>query len=325
MNEPFPTLDPDTVSGTRGELLLADFAKLFATGEESIGQALRARIEEGDFRYVVLDGNEGKRVLDEVLTRIEGGSFSVAGEAAKGRWEKGWGENLEAFLASGGDLEKLVPKYIRPRQPLRLRQQYVLPVDPAFELNWYEIFRHWFFDTHLAPFDAIYEFGCGSGFNLAELAKANPRRKYVGLDWAQASSQILGAMAERFGWNLEGRVFDFFHPDRSLEVGPNSAFLTIGALEQTGERWEDFLDFVLEKQPARVFHIEPILEWYDPDNPVDHAAIRFHEVRNYWRGYPQRIEALAAAGRAEILKRQRSFFGSLYIEGYSQLIWRPIG
>ena len=29
-------------------------------------------------------------------------------------------------------------------------------------------------------------------------------------------------------------------------------------------------------------------------------------------------------GRVEILKRKRSHFGSLYLEGYSQLIWRPV-
>jgi hypothetical protein len=74
----------------------------------------------------------------------------------------------------------------------------------------------------------------------------------------------------------------------------------------------------------RVVTIEPIVEWYDADDPIDLAAIRFHTARNYWRGFPAKLAALERDGRVEVLARKRSYFGSLYIEGYSQLIWRPV-
>jgi hypothetical protein len=101
--------------------------------------------------------------------------------------------------------------------------------------------------------------------------------------------------------------------------------LTVGALEQTGTEWGPFLDWLLAARPMRVVTIEPIVEWYDPDDPVDLAAIRFHTARNYWRGFPAKLAALEEAGRVEVLARKRSYFGSLYIEGYSQLVWRPVG
>ena len=65
------------------------------------------------------------------------------------------------------------------------------------------------------------------------------------------------------------------------------------------------------------------VEGVDDQNSVDLAAIRFHEQRNYWRGFPKKLAELKEAGTIEILKQKRSYFGSLYIEGYSQFIWRP--
>lgn len=324
MSKRLQDLDPAAVPGARRSLGLDDFARLFGTSPIEIPSDLKAEITGRDFRYVVLEGEARDRTLLDVLRTIDSGTLSKAGAAGKARWDKGWAENLEAFVASGYDFKALVPKYIRPRQPVRLDQNYVLPVNPAFELDWYEIFRPWFLRTNLERFDCVFEFGCGSGFNLAALAQRDAKRRYVGLDWAAPSAEIVNRMAARFGWRMEGRVFDFFHPDATLDVPANSAFLTVGALEQTGRDWGAFLDFVLAKRPACVFHIEPICEWYDADNIVDYAAIRFHEFRNYWCGYPDRIAELAKAGRVEILKQKRSYFGSLFIEGYSQLVWRPL-
>jgi hypothetical protein len=49
----------------------------------------------------------------------------------KDRWEKGWGENLEAYKRSG-DIADLRPKYIRTGQPLRLNGKFVMPGDDTF-------------------------------------------------------------------------------------------------------------------------------------------------------------------------------------------------
>jgi SAM-dependent methyltransferase len=213
---------------------------------------------------------------------------------------------------------------VRAGQPLRLRQKYVVPEDPNFETKWYEIFRLWIFKTYLSEVDNIYEFGCGSGFNIATLADLYPDKEIHGLDWAEASKEILEEMRRVHGLNIFGHVFDFFHPDQNLRIAPNSAVVTIGGLEQTGTNYEEFLQYILDSAPALVVHVEPIVEWYDSTNPIDHVAVRFHRKRKYLEGYLDRLYDLENSGRIEILKKKRAFFGSLYLEGWSQLIWKPV-
>ena len=304
-------------------LTAKDIAELFGTTVEDLPPECLTAIERSNFNYRILAGAEREAVVLDVLKQVDSGKFTLAGKEGKGRWEKGWQENLDGFIKSGGDLDCLVPKYIRPRQPVRLNQNYVLPEDDAFELNWYNIFRTWLFKRHLDGFDAIYEFGCGSGFNLAVLASFYPQARLFGLDWAAASRDIVNKMAELYGWKTEGHLFDFFAPDESLKILPNSAVFTVGALEQTGENIEPFLDYVLRAKPAVCVYIEPICEWYDENNLVDYAAIRFHRTRKYWHGFPERLEQLQREGKVEILQKKRSYFGSLFLEGYSQLKWRP--
>lgn len=306
------------------ELTTGDFARLFDTTLKDIETNFGDKIAGKDFRYRIIEGVELDQVLENILKTIDSGELSLAGPEGKARWEKGWGENLHSLESCNFDVTQLVPKYIRKNQPVRLDQRYVMPVDSQFEFNWYTIFREWFFKTYLKDFDNIYEFGCGSGFNLVVLANLFPEKKLFGMDWASASMNIANKLSTVYGWKMEGRLFDFFAPDRSLKIAPNSAVITIGALEQTGKNFEEFLQYLLDSKPALCAHIEPICEWYDDKVPADQAAIRFHKARKYWEGFPQRLEALEREGKVEILKRKRSFFGSLFLEGYSQIIWKPI-
>jgi hypothetical protein len=303
---------------------IEDFARLFGTTADTLPERSRALIAEGDFRYRPLAGEERDRVLLDVLTRVDSGEWSTAGEQGKPRWEKGWSENLEGFRKSGRDLSQLVPKYIRPHQAVRLDQNYVMPVDPNFELKWFEIFQQWLFTTYFKDAKVIYEFGCGSGINLAALATLYPDKKYIGLDWTAAATEIVDEMSRAYGWNMKGQRFDFFHPDKNVTIEPGATIFTVGALEQTGRDHEAFLQYLLEMKPALCVNVEPIVEWYDENQLVDYAAIKFHRRRNYWEGFPGRLKELEQEGRVEILKTKRSYFGSLYLEGYSQLVWRPL-
>ncbi len=309
----------------RSEVLaLNDFAAIFGTSPAEIPGECRRMIKECNFRYRKIAGPERDRILLDVLKRIDSGAFSKSGKDAKARWEKGWSENRDSFIHSGGDLSALVPKYIRPKQPVRLYQNYVEPEDPQFEYNWYQVFSRWLFKKYLADCSAIYEFGCGPGHNLAVLAELYPDRSIVGLDWASASQDIIREMSRVHGWRLEGRNFDFFSPDRNVIIAKNSVVLTIGGLEQTGSNHGAFIEYLLAMGPKLVIHIEPICEWYAEDNLLDYAAMKYHRSRNYLEGLPELLKRHEDAGRLQVIKRQRSYFGSLYHDGYSQLIWKPI-
>lgn len=211
---------PPPNSGRWGSLSLDDFATLFGTTRGEIPDSCARLVKGSDFRYRNLEGAERDAAILAVLRRIESKELTVAGDSgARDRWENGWGENLSEFEGSGGNLASLTPKYIRPNPTLRLNQNYVKSFDPHFELNWYRIFSQWLFLEYLSEVDVIYEFGCGSGINIAALARLFPKKKIVGLDWASSSKHIIEKLAERFGWNVEGHVFDFFHPDE--ESGSN--------------------------------------------------------------------------------------------------------
>jgi SAM-dependent methyltransferase len=299
----------------------AELTRLFGVGD--LSPELHDLIAAKDLRYRVLDGDEHEQVLRQVLATIDSDVLPAAGPERRARWERGWAENRDAFLQDRCDPAALVPRYYRSGRPLRLRRRYVRAASPSFELDWYDVFRRWLFRSYLADVEAVYEFGCGSGHNLAELARLFPGIRLVGLDWAQAACDLADDLGRAFGWQLTGRRFDFFASDPDLVLPPGTAVVTIGGLEQVGGHAAAFVDWVLERRPRICVHVEPVVEWYDPADVLDQAAIRFHERRNYGRGLSERVAALAAAGQVEILRAQRCFVGSMFHEN-SLLVWRPV-
>jgi len=299
-----------------GKLRKKDLARQFGTNVQNIPS-----ISEYDFRYESLSPSEQANIVAKVLRRIDSGTMSKTGSVS--RWMRGWREAFEEYDRTG-QLSALVPKYIRTRQALRLNGQFIMPVDAEMELNWYQVFREWLFREYFEPFDHIFEFGCGTGFNLAILAQMYPDKQLYGTDWVQSSVDILHLMEVRCDWNIKGSLFDFFTPNYDIVIPPNSAVFTIGALEQTDTRYWSFIEYLLHMKPALCVHIEPIIEWYDESNLVDYTGIRHLRERNYWSGFPAAMEKLESRGLVKIIKTKRTEFGSLFIEGYSQFIYSVI-
>ena len=300
-----------------------DFALLFGCRTDEIPPQTCELINNGNWPYEKITGIELNKIYEEIFGRILNKNFSKAIDHDSSRWTKGWGENLVEFRDGNFDLSFLVPKYIRPNSPIRLNGEYVKSINKNFELEWYGVMRDWFFRTALKDFDVIYEFGSGSGHNVAELAKMYPSKKIIGLDWVQPSVDIIEDMRKNLNFNVEGRLFNFFEPDYSLDFAPNSVVLTMGALEQTGKEFDVFFKFLLSKKPSSCFHLEPFYEFYNPHDLFDYLAIRSHEEKNFWIGFPGYIKDLEFQNKAVITKSHRVGFGSLVIEGYSQLFWQP--
>ena len=290
-------------------LIPSDFERMFGgplDGKTAI------EIINHDWNYKVV-GDHGHIILD-LLKRIDAKDFSIVGQNDE-RWQKGWQENLDEFRRTQ-DISALEPRYLRPSKYLRLNSQFIEPADPMFERNWYRVFRGWFARRYLGEFDAIFEFGCGSGHNVAFLAQEFPDKMIVGLDWTVASTEIVRALSDLMPNVYEAKApFDFFKP-WDIAFPRNSAVLTIGALEQTGNRWEPFAQFLNRANPAASFHIEPVLKHYDEHNLVDRTAIEIHKARGFWTG-----PITSSLGMAW---NHRTGFGSLLLEGYSQFQWCPL-
>lgn len=289
----------------------------------SLDERTKNLLEKTPLLYASLDERAQAAARAGVAEDIDRG-FTVVGEHRAGIWRDAWQDHLDDFVKSGHALEALNPRFVGGSTLLRWQGAYVEGVTERFELAFLEIFRDWLFRTYLADASYLYEFGSGSAFNVAAYAKLYPQTAITALDWAPAAVTIANLLGERHRMKITGQRFDFFAPDEGFEFAPNSCVLTMCALEQVGERFHPFLDFLLAKRPRRVIHMEPMLELYDPGLPHDDLAIRYHQLRRYLTGLLPHLRALEEAGAIRFLKVQRLKFGSRFHECFSVVVWEPV-
>jgi len=275
------------------------------------------------WQYETLAPVERDVLLARILLDIVSGQLSMAGSID--RWNKGWKEQHDAFLASQ-DVESLVPKYVRPLQPMRIEQELVRTCNPYFERDWWRLFLDWLATKYLFTLPGpLLEFGCGSGWNVAHLAAKPGAPMIYGLDWSPWSVTIMKDLRRLYGYNVEGVKYDFFNPaGAEMHLGKTATVLTVGALEQTGDRFRPFIDELVRQKPGLCVHVEPIIEWYDQTNLVDLTAVMFLRKRGYWWGFPAYMSKLEREGKVEIVETRRTYVGSKYMEGYMLFVWRPL-
>lgn len=308
----------------KAKLTVNDFAELFGTTSDNLSQECCRLVSKYDFRYTRLSKEETGQIVLKILKKILSMNLSVSGSERQNQWEAGWQENFQNFLDNDYDLIELIPKYYRPNNILRLNKEYVRSESDMFEYNFFRVLRCWVSHKYLENVNCIFEFACGSGHNLPVLANLYPEKKLYGLDWAQSSVDIINKMSGKYGWKMEGRFFDMFSPDYTLDVEQNSAFVTFGGLEQLGENFESFVRFALAKSPILCVNIEPLYELYDPENLVDYLGMLFHEKRGYLANFLKHIYSLEQLGKIEIVDVRRICFGGMYHDGWSIVAWRPM-
>ena len=297
---------------------------LFGGSEGEVREWCGEALTSADLAYDRLTQNTRDALILDLLQRMRGSGFTRAGEDRIGDWQRGWSENLDEFRSSGFDIDALVPKYIKPNHPVRLLGDWALPREPHFVRTYSRLFRAWLVRKYLAGAPTIYEFGCGPGSHLAYIAQQLPGTRLIGLDWAEASIHILTEMRRALGWKVEGHRFDFFRPDHDMRLEPDSAVLTFGALEQVGDRFGPYLDWLLERRPAICVHVEGIEELYDDTDLFDWMALSYHRHRGYLSGFLTRLRALEAEGRLMIDVAHRHRMGGGHDDTYSTVVWRPL-
>lgn len=271
----------------------------------------------------MLQGAERDRAIVDVLKRIDADTQKIASVERRDVWERGWREAFDEYVSSGHSEEALVPRFIRPNQPVRLNGEYVVPSNPKFELDFVRMLREWMFREYFAQVPEVHEFGCGTGFNLIALSEIFPDKTLCGSDFVPASVELVKEIARAKKLRLTARDFDMTAPDPTYPLQPGSGIFTFGSLEQLGGRFEPFLQFLIERRPTICVHIEPTVELYDENELIDYLAARFHRKRGYTEGFLPRLRQLEASGRIELVKIRRLGFGSLMMEGYSLLVWKP--
>lgn len=275
--------------------------------------------------YRRLDPSERDAVLLRILRELERSDLPRAGVDDASRWDRGWGEILAAVKAQGLSDALLRPQYFRHNE-LRLLGDYAHVDDPQFEYEFYLAARKVLFRKYLAGLDGVIEFGCGTGTSLVLLAKIFSHLALIGCDWARPSQELMAIIAQETRSNLRGHWFNMLTLEGASDLpkSPNCGIITMHSMEQLGENFDRFLDFLIGSDPRICLHVEPIVELYDESMLFDNLAIRYHKKRNYLSGFLQALRRLADARRIEIIEQRRLGLGSLFHEGYSVIVWRPL-
>ena len=257
-----------------------------------------------------LTKKEEEETLIKIIDTLLDPSLPYSGKHRLKQWEKGWGQNLE----EGG----LCPHYFGKYPVNRLNGKFVMAVSPDYERQkLYEILGS-IFKKYLRKAKDIYEFGCGTGHNIIQTLRYNPDAKRIGLDWARSSQKILEEM------NIENHNFDFFKPNHKIKLAKDSAVYTVAALEQTGKDYKKFVSYLLKNKPAICIHIEPIAELLDKTKLLDYLSIKYFEKRKYLNGFLDYLRKLEKEKKIKIIEAKRSGVGSMFIEGYSIIVWKPL-
>lgn len=304
------------------KLSTSDFAKLLGDEDKTVRDLCRHEIRKNVLEFRKLSQEEKDQVVLAILKRVNSFGLAVSGSGNKKRWAKGWSENLKSFKNNKYDLTELVPKFIRPNQPIRLWGDYVMPKQNNSELMFYEIFRSYLFKKYLDGVENVYEFGCGTGFNLVYLARTKPNLELHGLDWVSESKEIVDIVAKQYHLNIRGHLFDMFTPNQNFKIKKKSAVVIIGALEQLGENFKKFISYLIAQKPTIVIHVDSIDALYDVENLSDYLALLHDQRRNYLKNYLNYMRNLETNGKIKFIKIQKVSCGGLYHDGYSYDVWK---
>ncbi len=303
-------------------LTIQNFAEDFGAGEAEVSKHCGELIRETDFGYEICSQETREKLFLDAIKKCDNRELSVSGSHRINDWRRGWGEILQDFRASGGDLIALVPKDWHGDRPLRYRGDYIIANSNTFERDFTLVFRYWLYNKYFSNVDKIYEFGCGTGHNLAVMAELLPGKRLFGMDWVPESQELLGDIAAKYGWPIEGRRFDFYQPDYSLEILPDSLIYTSSALEQLGSEFGSFLEYLMAMKPSLCVNVECLNEYYDENTLFDYVALRYHRTRKYLDGFLTSLREMEKENKIEIIATRRTRFGSLYHEGLMYIIWK---
>jgi len=299
-----------------------DFAKIFGIPEKEFHTECRQVILDTDFRYRISVGEEKEKCLIRMHKALFN-DLKVSGEHRKEDWEKGWRENFNEYVQNDYDSISLIPKFVKRKEYIRFQGNYIFPANSNFETAFVTVLRKFLFEKYLKTFDVICEFGCGTGHNLLHLSELWPEKKLYGLDWAKSACELIDTIANTQQLNLQSKMFDMFYPKWDQTLGPEAAAFTIGAMEQIGTRFSDFVDFLIRKKVGICLNVETIYEMYDQDCLFDFVAAKYLEKRNYLRGFYGYLKNMESKNKVRILEARRTF-GSFYHDGYSYIVWQPI-
>ncbi|MCX5695165.1 MAG: hypothetical protein NTW18_00665 [Candidatus Omnitrophica bacterium] len=301
-------------------LTFKDFEDLF---KDTLSDFVREKIGEYSLKYYDITDAERDTCIKKIVAALIGKNLIKAGEHRFEQWEVGWKENLKNVIESQ-DIDSIIPNYFGKYDYVRINRKFVKPASKDFEYRTLCVIVDWLFDKYIREVDTIYEFGCGTGYHLLRAREVNLTATLWGLDWAPASQEIINQLSSKgIDSKLYAHRFDYFNPDTDFSLDKNSVVYTVASLEQIGSKFKKFVNYLIKNKPKFCIHVEPISELLDENDLIDYLSIEYFKKRNYLSGFLTYLRNLEKKSQIKILKAQRTFVGSLFIEGYSLVVWTP--
>jgi len=280
----------------------------------------KQKIKDFNLQYRELTSDERDAYTLNVINILTN-DITKSGEHRIVEWENGWGENLSKFKNTK-KIEDLIPRYHGKNRIVRWMGNVVMPITENFDYKIHICFVDIILQHYLKGIKNVFEFGCGPAYHLVRLNEFNKSLNLNGSDWTTTSQKIINEINDVLKTNINCFNFNFFKPDYNIDIPESSVVYTVAALEQVGENFKDVVDFLLTKKPELCIHLEPIDELLDNDKLMDSLSIKYFRKRNYLNKFLPYLEQLEKDGKIEIIKKQRTYSGSYFIEGHSLIIWR---
>lgn len=307
------------------ELTSKEFAKSFGEDESTLHDSVINLINQKKLTLVPLSPSIRDNLIIEIIEKIRNDNQVIASDSRTAVWERGWRENLDAFRLNPLSDETLVPKFVRPNLPIRWFKDYYQTNSRNFELDYIEILRQHLICSYFGKVQNLYEFGAGTGFNLLHVHKVFPNLNLYGTDFVQSAVDLMNEVGQVRAIPLKSSIFNMLAPrEANLRLKSNSAVWTFGSLEQLGGNLKKMIEYLIENSPTICVHVEPAAELYEKNSLPDYLAEWFQLKRGYSQGLIALLKILETNGDIQILKIQRLNFGSVMMEGYNLIVWRPL-
>jgi len=289
-----------------------------------VSEHCKMLINKFNLQYTEPTQPERDNIILDIINALNT-ELETAGKHKLEKWEKGWLENLE-LLKEHKDASSLVPKYFGKYKVARWKGEFIQCVTEYFDYKLHIILVDAILNEYVGDkYNNLYEFGCGPAYHLMRFRDFNDNINLVGLDWASSSQSIINEIRNLEITNdISGYNFDYFNPDYNIDIPENTAMFTCASLEQMGENYKDFVNYILNKKPDLCINFEPMSELLDENSLVDKLSLLYFTKRNYLKNYLTYLRELESEGKIKIIKEQRLYGGSYFIEGYPIVIWKPI-
>ncbi|MDC0397870.1 class I SAM-dependent methyltransferase [Candidatus Pelagibacter sp.] len=276
-----------------------------------------------NLEYEDLSKDKEKELILKIIKTIFEKKIKKSGKSYKKNWEKGWEENYKNYKKSKKNYD-LIPKYFFKSKIARIGNKLIFTKNKLFDFKILRVITNYVYEKYLISEKNIVEFGCGTGHNLVALSKINKKANLLGLDWSKSSQKIFKIINKKNS-QISGYPFDYFNPilDKNIKlIDDEWACFTVASLEQIGNNFKKFVNFLKLQKPKIIINIEPINELMSQKSILDYLSVQYSLNRNYLNNYYNYLKKLEEKKIIKILEVKKSHFGSFYINGYSIIVWK---